>query len=631
MRDRRLLDYYERELTFLRQLGAEFAENYEAVASRLRLEANRAEDPHVERPLEGFAFLAARVHLKIDDDFPEISQALLNVVHPDYLRPIPSMSLAEFRLDEEQAMLTSGWTIPRGARMVTGATTSGERCRFRTCYDTEIWPVRIADVGWQAPHEVGGPSPTDAFSVLRLDLETVGELSFAELEMESLRFYLNGEPGLMGTLYELLMNRCTEVVAWDPEGGEEAVVRLGDALRPVGFGEDDGLLPAPGRSFLPYRLIREYFTFPQKFHFVDVTGLERLRGSGLAESMQLLFYVSPYAEPDRHTRLQEGVTGRTLRLGCSPIVNLFEAESRPIALTERRGDYPVTVRGGAEVFSIEEVFAVEPGATKRRTFVPFYALRHGAEDSEEGLFWYARREPRSLRNDGVTDVSISFVDLHGAMRAPDRRSVSAKVLCSNGNLPNELPFGTTESDFYLEEDAAPLAGVFALTTPTKSVPPPLDEPIRRSRPRDERREASLRPSRGGRQLWRLVSMLAMNQLSLVDDGPDAFKEVLRLHNFGDSTLGDRHIEGVTDVTSEPLHAPVHTEHGLSFARGRSVEITFDEELFTGGGVYLFASVIERFLAQYASINSFVRLVARTEQRTEPMKTWPPSAGRRPLL
>lgn len=237
-----------------------------------------------------------------------------------------------------------------------------------------------------------------------------------------------------------------------------------------------------------------------------------------------------------------------------------------------------------------------------------------------------------MRDDGPTDVSISFVDLQGAMTRPDRRSVSAKVLCSNGNLPNELPFGTTGSDFYLEEDAAPLVGVFALTTPTKSIPPPLDEPIRRSRPRGEaRREASLRPARGGRQLWRLVSMLSMNQLSLVDDGPDAFKEVLRLHNFGESTLGERHVEGITRVTSEPLHAPVHTEHGLSFARGRSVEITFDEEVFTGGGVYLFASVIERFLAQYASINSFVRLVARTEQRAEPMRTWPPSAGRRPLV
>jgi len=611
MRDERLLDYYERELTFLRQLGAEFADSYKAVASRLRIETTRAEDPHVERLLQGFAFLAARVHLKIDDDFPEISQALLNVVYPHYLRPLPSMSLAEFRLDPDQATLATGWKIPRGARLVTPPTSTRTRCRFRTAYPTTLWPLEVKRASWHSAHEVKGPSPTNAFAVLRVDLETLGQIAVDELEMSELRFYLDGEPGLIGSLYELLTNNCIQVAAWNPNAGPSArTVRLpANAVQPVGFEPDEGMLPQPRRSFLPYRMIQEYFAFPQKYFFIDVKGLDRLAGAGLGTSMQLLFYISTFQRPERHARLQEGVGDRTLRLSCAPVVNLFPAEARPVNLTQRKPEYPISVQGDAEVFSIEDVFAVSSGSTEKIPFVPFYALKHRKPAADGGLFWYARRAPRAWGENSASDVSIAFVDLRGESVHPDFHSVGASVLCSNGNLPNELPFGTTTTDLHLEEESAPLTGIFMLTAPTRAVRPPL----------------------GGEQLWRLVSMLSLNQLSLVDRGAEAFREMVRVYNFGGSTLGDRHIEGIVDVRGEPMHAPVQSEHGLAFARGRSVEIEFDEEAFTGGSVYLFASVLERFLAQYASLNSFSRLVARTKQRQEILKAWPPRAGHRPLL
>jgi type VI secretion system protein ImpG len=290
-------------------------------------------------------------------------------------------------------------------------------------------------------------------------------------------------------------------------------------------------------------------------------------------------------------------------------VNLFPAEARPITLDQRKSEYPVSVHGDAEVFSIEEVFAVSPGTTTKVPFVPFYALKHRRPDPDGGLFWYARRQPRAWGEKSASDVSIAFVDLEGKTVHPDFHSVGANVLCSNGNLPNELPFGTTQSDFQLEEESAPLTGIFTLTTPTRPVRPPP----------------------GGEQLWRLVSMLSLNHLSLVDRGAEEFRELIRLYNFGGATLGDRHVDGIVGIRSEPLHAPVQGEHGLSFARGRSVEIEFDEEAFTGGSVYLFASVLERFLSQYASLNSFSRLVARTRQRHELLKAWPPRSGLKPLL
>lgn len=609
MRDERLLDYYERELTFLRKLGAEFAQDYKAVASRLGLEATRAEDPHVERLLQGFAFLAARVHLKVDDDFPEIAQALLNVVYPHYLRPLPSMSLVELELDPDQSMLASGWTIPRHARLVTPPATDGSRWRFRTCYETTLWPLRVRDAGWHSPQEIGHPTPTDAAAVLRLDLESLGQLPLNELPISELRFFLDGEPGLIGGLYELLLNNCTHIVVWDPETPERRFTLPARELRPVGFDPNQGMIPQPRRSFLPFRMIQEYFAFPRKYFFLDLGGLERLRSTELGTSAQVLFYISRFQLPERHARLQEGVGRKTFRFGCTPVVNLFSATSRPITLDQRKVEYPVSLQGDAEVFSIESVAAISAGSTEKVPFEPFYALRHRSGDSEPAAFWYSRREPRRWARDGASDVWIAFVDVEGTTLHPEFHSVAATVLCSNGNLPNELPFGTAPSDFYLEEEAAPLKAISALITPTRAIRPPL----------------------GGRQFWRLVSMLSLNHLSLVERGADAFKEMLRLYDFGGSPLAQRHIDGILDIRSEPMQAPVHGAHGLSFARGRSVEIEFDEEAFTGDSVFLFASVLERFLAQYASLNSFSRLVARTRQRPEILKAWPPRAGLKPLL
>ena len=611
MRDERLLDYYERELTFLRHLGAEFADSYAAVASRLRIEATRSEDPHVERLLQGFAFLAARIHLKIDDDFPEISQALLNVVYPQYLRPIPSMSLVEFRLDPDQATLATGWTVPRGARLVTPPTSARARCRFRTCYPTRLWPLAVRKVGWHAAHEVKGPSTTSAFAVLRVDVDTLGDIPLDEVELSELRFYLDADPGLVGSLYELLLNNCVRVVAWDPQAGSTArpLTLPGSVVQPVGFESDEGMLPQPQRSFFPFRMIQEYFAFPQKFFFVDVKGLDGLAGRGFGTSFQLLFYMSAFQRPERHARLQDGVGDRTMRLSCVPVVNLFPAEARPISLSQRKSEHPVTVHGDAEVFSIEDVFAISPGTTTKVPFLPFFALKHRRSERDGGLFWYAKRQPKAWGESSSSEISISFVDLAGATMQPDFPSVGASVLCSNGNLPNELPFGTTQTDLHLEEESLPLTGIFMLTAPTRVVRPPL----------------------GGEQLWRLVSMLSLNHLSLVDRGAEAFREMIRLYNFGRAPTGERHVDGILTIRGEPMHAPVQSEHGLSFARGRKVEIEFDEEAFTGGSVYLFASVLERFLAQYASLNSFSRLVARTRQRPEILKAWPPRAGQKPLL
>lgn len=609
-----LLYYYERELTYLRRMGAEFAGRYPKVASRLQLEPDKCEDPHIERLLEGFAFLAARVHLKIDDDFPEITEAFLNVVYPHYIRPLPAMSLVEFHLDPEQGKLTTGYRIPRDTLMYSRPV-GGVPCKFKTCYDTTMWPLTVSAAQWQTPDRLSPPvKDLEASAAFRLEFQCLPELTFEKLELDSLRFHLSGDANLIYTLYELLCNNCLRVIARDPTPASKRkpVLLPSTVLRPVGFGEDEGMLPYPGRSLLAYRLLQEYFTFPEKFLFFDLAGFDEIRAAGFGDRVEFVFLISPFERSDRRPLLEGGVTAKTIRLGCTPIVNLFPQTSEPVLLDQRRHEYLVVAdarrRLTTEIFSVDEVVGVTAGSPEPVRFEPFYSYRHSVERNRHQTFWYARRRPIGWQADGGTDVYVTFVDLSNRIVQPDLDAVTARLTCYNGDLPSRLPFGNENGDFELH-GGGPIKKTVALVKPTDVVQPPLGKP----------------------QLWRMISQLSLNYLSLVEGGTEALQELLRLHNPSDTISGERQIEGIKSVRSAPHHSRVVGEYGVTFARGRRVEIEFDETEFAGSGLYLFASVLERFLGLYTSVNSFCVLAARSQQRKGMLREWAPRAGWKPLL
>ena len=246
MRDDLLL-YYERELSFLRQMGAEFAAKYPKIASRLVLEPDKCEDPHVERMLEAFAFLAGRVHLKIDDEFPEITESLLSILYPHYLRPIPSMSIAQFHVDADQVTPETGLTLERGS-VLNSRPVHGIPCKFRTCYDVTFWPVEVAEAEWKTPDRLQPAIKfSDAAAAVRIELRCQGDLPFSKMSLDSLRFYISGESNLTYTLYEAAVNNCVQVIVRDPTPRSkiQPVYLSHDSLKAVGFGEDEGMLPYP--------------------------------------------------------------------------------------------------------------------------------------------------------------------------------------------------------------------------------------------------------------------------------------------------------------------------------------------------------------------------------------------------
>ncbi len=613
MRDA-LLHHYEQELAFLRRMGAAFAAQYPKVASRLLLEPNKCEDPHVERLLEGFAFLAARVHLKLEDDFSEISEALLSVMYPHYLRPIPAMSLVELVLDPEQGKLTTGLTVPRGAPLYSRPV-GGAPCRFRTCYETTLWPITVAAVEWRTPDQLRPPVVgTNAAAAVRLELRCMPDVSFSKLKVETLRLYLDGESALVAALYELLCGGCAQIQVRDLSGppARPPVVLPPTVLQPVGFGPDEGMLPLPRRSMVAYRLLQEYFTFPQKFFFVDLSGFDRVRRAEFGRAIEVLFLIPPFERPERKPVLESGISTRTVRLGCTPIVNLFEQDTEPVELAPTRYEYPVVAdarrRLTTRVFSIDEVRAAKAGAPEVRRFEPLYSFRHAATGTAPEMFWYANPQPNAWAPEEGVDLCLSFVDLAGRPAHPPYEAVTARVTCFNGELPSRLPFGDETGDFTMP-GGGPIQKIMALVKPTPVIRPPL----------------------GRAQMWRLISQLSLNYQSLVEGGATGLQELLRLHNFGDQAAGEKQIQGLLDVRGRPCYARVEGEYGLSFARGQRVEIELDEELFAGGSAYLLASVLERFLGLYTAVNSFCILAARTRQRKGILHEWPPRAGWKPLV
>jgi type VI secretion system protein ImpG len=609
-----LLSYYERELTYVRRLGAEFAQKYPKIASRLLLEPGRCEDPHVERLIEAFALLSARVHLKMDDEFPEISQALLNLLFPHFLRPIPSMTIVQFRRDAKQGKLTSGATIPAGTTLYSKPV-AGMPCKFRTVYDTVVWPIDIAEARFVAPDRLDPPvKSNDAVAALRLELASQGGVPWADMELKTLRFHIDAEGVIGHGLYELLLNNTVEVLIrdTDPKSRQRPIALPASSVREVGFETSQALTPYPRRSFSAYRLLQEYFAFPAKFFFIDVSDLEALADAELSPRIELIFLFSSFERTDRQETLEAGVSARNIRLGCAPAVNLFEQAAEPIALDQTHYEHQVVPnvrrRDDVEVFSVDRVTAAKPGSGATTELEPFYAYRHGAAERENTVYWQISRRAPYGRRLSADEVFMTLVNDSGQPRLGDFEVLTVRCTCTNGDLPSKLPFGDEKGDFDAEgAAAAPI--IVALRKPTRTIRPPLGQDI----------------------LWRLVSHLSLNYLSIVEEGRGALQQILRLYDFPGSVDAARQIDGIVGLKSDRKFSRVISENGITYVRGVHVDMELDEEQFVGGGVYLFASIIEQFLGHYVTLNSFSQLRVTTRQRKEILREWPPRAGHRILL
>ncbi|HMK87660.1 MAG TPA: type VI secretion system baseplate subunit TssF [Steroidobacteraceae bacterium] len=600
-----LLPYYNQELVYLMRLGAEFAEQHPAAAGRLRMSADTVEDPHVSRLLQGVAFLNARIRRKLDDEFPELTHALLGQLYPHYLAPIPPMSIFAFTAERD---LDESRVLPAGSEIESEAV-GGEACTFRTTQDVTVWPIEIEGAALTGRPLRGPVSPRGCVSVLRLALRCMApQVTFAQLQPDSLRFFLRGSLTESLRLYELIYNN-TAVVAVAEAGGDAAPLLLNqDSIRPVGFGASEGVLPYRASSSMGYRLLTEYFTFPQKFLFFELTGLASKLGGCASRKCEIFLYLNRSAED-----LESSVSVESFALGCAPVVNLFRQRTEPIRLDQSSVEYHVLPdsrrQAALEVYSVDNVTVTTP-AGEVRTYAPFFGLTHGGSGAALTGYWHAARRATGGRDPG-SEIFLSFVDSQGEPAYAGEAIASVETTCLNRDVAAKLPFGGGRPQLKLTKAVPGVAGVAAMMAPTPT----------------------LRLSTRKDNAWRLISHLNLNHLTLSDDetGAEALREMLRLYDFRDAAETQAMIDSVLSVRSRRGTARAPDAAMGALCRGLDITVEFDEQRASGAGIFLFAAVLERFMAHFASINAFTRFTAAVKGRTGVLRTWPPRAGDLTLL
>lgn len=608
-----LLRYYNEELAFIRQLGAEFAEAHPKIAGRLRLNSKTVDDPHIARLIEAFALLNAKIRNKLEDDFPEIRDALLDILYPHYQAPIPSMAVVQLQVDTEKLMGKK--LIPQRTRIISDER-YGEPCQFMTCYPVTLWPISIKQaelIGqpYQAPL-IKTPKPSKA--VLRLSLLCPDNMTFAELNIDNLRFYINASPQQAYAIYELLFRHVQTIALADSPFDDNPIVLNRSCLQAVGFAEEEGMLPYEPRTFMGYRLLTEFFILPEKFLFFELNHLTEAIRQKFATKQQLL-EVYLYCEQSS-LNLEQNITAQSFALGCTPVVNLFEQQAEPIQWDQRKTEYhliPDAQRKpqATEVYAIKEMIAINQDS-KPITLQPFYGVEHDRRDSKIA-YWYAKRKAAWQANHYImegSEVFLTFVNPNFDVAQTEKWTVRTKILCTNRDLAGQLPFG----------GGAPLLKL--------AVPDDLIAKLKCLTPFT----ACQRPIHNDKLGWQLISHLALNHLPLTNDrqGIQALKEILDLYDFGELEDKQNFKEGLLALRCRPITTRNPTSHGNVFWQGLEIQLEVDEQKFASTSLFLFSVILEHFLGLYCSINSFVQLVVITK-RSGVFYQGKPRAGEKALI
>ena len=620
--DPRLLEYYNRELQFMRETGAEFARSYPRVAARLGLDELECADPYVERLLEGFAFLAARVQLKLDARHPQFTEQLMELVYPGFLAPVPAAAVVEIMPDLEEGSLKEGVLIPRGSSLKTPLG-KGERtsCEFRTSQDVRLWPLTVTDAKYlSGTGSVSGQGlavDSRTRAAIRLRLASAGGIPISALPIDALSFYVKATPGIASRIYEQIHANCTGVRIRALPAGQHAEVALpANCVVEVGFDDAAALLPVPRAGFGGFRLLHEYFILPERFMFIGLSGLAgalRSCATGEVEITLLLDRVQPV--------LENALDAAQFRLNCTPVVNLFPKTCGRLELHGRDVEYHVLPDRNRpqdfEVYGIEKVTGITRNGGGNFPIAPFYSAAHRTAANEERAYYTIQRRARlaSMRQARTgertsylgSECFISVADSAHRFERGEAPQADVEALCTNRDLPIHASFGKGRTDFLLES-GAPVASIRCITGPTAPRPAPT----------------------WGESSWRLVSHLSLNYLSIESQGIELLRDFLALYANHNDTVAARQIEGVKAISVSPVIRRMPVPGPISHGRGLGITLTLDDAAFEGTGLLPLSAALERFFGRYVSLNSFTQLRLFSTTRGE-IKQWPVRIGSRHIL
>ena len=622
--DPNLLRYYETELRHIREMGQEFAREYPRVARRLGLDESECADPYVERLIESFAFLAARVQLKIDAEFPRLTQHLLEVLYPHYLTPVPALVVAQVLPNLREGALSAGFTIARDSVLrappVKGEATA---CEFRTRHPVTLWPIEIVEATYT--NLVGDLGLTDGqvgkvVSSLRLVLRCTGGARFSDLSIDELPLFFSGEDDVAFRLHELTCATCVGMVG--RAALSERPLWLGgpQSVRPLGFDDEEALLPYGSRSFQGYRLLQEYFAFPARYRFAALQGLSQLTRTCYGDRIELSLLFSR----DESSLLGAVDRSRLLPF-CTPAINLFPFVADRIHLSGLDRELHIvpdrTRPLDLEVHTVNRVQGFGRRGSRPVEFAPLFAARDADSTRAGNAFFSVERRPRrsserarafGSRSSYVgSEVFLSLVDRTAQPYSSELRQLAVDVLCTNRDLPLRIALGQGGVDFTLQA-SAPVQAVRCVAGPT----------------------APRASHVGGETAWRLVSHLSLNYLALADQdevrAAAGLRELLQLYMNVADPATQQQVAGIRQMRAEPVVRAIRSGPQVGFARGLHVNLHVDEEAFSGATPYILSSVLRHFFCRHVSINSFVETGLSTVQRGK-VAQWPLLTGQRQLL
>jgi type VI secretion system protein ImpG len=615
-----LYGYYQRELDYLRNAGREFARQHPETARRLELGELESPDPHVERLIESFAFLSGRVRRDLDNESPEIAAALLEALLPNSMAPLPSMTVVRMQPNLAQGKESAGRTIPAHTPLFATADPTQRRpdardvtCQFRTCYPLTLWPLSVDQVTCESGDDhpkLEGDAKVAA--VLRIGLQCSCNFAFGSGENriapDRLRFHLFDSWANAGALYDLLLSSVERVLVVPRDGRSHPDLGGAPSWREAGFGAEDNVLPVAGNAHPAYRQLQEYFAYPRKYLFFDACGLS-----------EALSKLSPDKRVDTQVDLllilsrplPHGVSLRAgqFLLGCTPAINLFPRTSETFRLDQRQLEYRLVPdarnEASTEIHSIQEVDASYGDGQEALRLSPYYDFGQVLE-GQSGARWIARRVPGMGNRAGGTDIMLSFAELEGNIAHNRMPLVSATTLCTNRRLAEEIrPDPPGQATFRAPAGAGVLAAS-CLYQPTRQVAPPMD----------------------GRQLWRLLSLLNLNQITLdqLADSPSgtglaALRRLLDLANSAGSSGGARQARALTGFDCRRVVRPVRGGPVPGFRRGLELILKFSPDAYSDGTPLMLAAALHRFFQLYCGINSFVCVTVLSGE--ERIKEWLP--------
>jgi len=582
-------DFFREELVYFNEMGEEFARAFPKLAPNL---SRKGQDPDVERLLEGFAFMAARIREKLDDELPELTHTLLSLLWPNFLRPLPSCSILQFT--PLPNAITEKQRVPRHVE-VDSVPVEGTSCRFRTAYDVDLLPLNITEVELIKR----GAAP-----VLTMRFEIFSGAALDQIAFDNLRFYIHGDFHLAQTLYLYLFQFLRVInVKVQTEQGSQGFTLRPEMLQPVGFGDDEDLVPYPENSFHGYRLLQEFFVLPEKYHFFQLSGLKPISTLPSATAFEIEFeFNKPIEDSIR-------VETNNIRLYCTPIINIFKRDADPLRLAHQKQEYIIRPSGGNllhyEIFSIDNVIGWIQGSGEKHRYNPFLSYQHGVQFQGDEEAYYKIKTTPSVLGRGMDSI-ISFVNASDERSTPVTETISIELTCTNRQLAEKLRVGDISRATATSPEVAKFENIIPLTS---SVPPPMGKGLH----------------------WMLISNLSLNFNSLAN--VESLRLMLSTYNFHaqyDETrkrVNEMRMQGIESINVSPVQ---YLFKGTPI-RGLCTRLTMRSSKFGGDGeMYLFASILNEFFALYSTVNSFNQLILRNVERGEEYR-WKPRLGRQPLI